>query len=444
MRVLTRLTPAAALLLVASWGRAEEPNAAGAARRSARTFIPTARLDVNTLSKLLLERSPGLQDERLRLDLAGTDTRQSRLYDNPQLDGSWATIPIGETNPAGLQKPLANVPNYSVGVSYRFLLGKRGPRIERAQALERSARQTLVAATRREAFQLAGVIGAVAAASLRIERLRTLLDEGKGSLDVARARMSAGSGTPLEVDRLEIELSRVAQQVLASEGDLAAALSLCSGFVGMPCVAFPSTEEGKKFLLGFADGVRDANVDVERRPDVQALEADRAAAASERELARAQALPDPTVRLGYTNDRFVAAGNQENSLNVSVALPLALLDRGQAQVAAAEAKENRARLQRELLTDAARARIDALRLVLQAIARRQRVLETEMLPRARAVVNDLERAVGSRLIPVTDLIQARRTLAELLLEEIDAFGDAFRASVELMGELGLTELGGGR
>ena len=63
-----------------------------------------------------------------------------------------------------------------------------------------------------------------------------------------------------------------------------------------------------------------------------------------------------------------------------------------------------------------------------------------MLPRARAVLKDLERAVSGRLIPVTDLIQARRTLGELLLQETDALSDAFRASLDLMGELAIGEI----
>lgn len=405
------------------------------AQEAGRTFTPTSHTDVSALTKLVLERSPTLQDDRLRVDLAAAERMQAGLWENPIFDASWSTIPIGETNPPGLRKPLANVPNYSVGLSYRFLLGKRGPRVDRAEALERSARASVEAAARYQALLLAGVLGGAASASLRIERLRSILEEGRGSLDVARARMNAGSGTPLEVDRLEIELSRTDQQILSAEGDLAAALSTCSGFLGYACTSFSSTSEARAYLQAFAARIRATPLDVNRRPDIRALDAARDAASSEAKLARAQAIPDPTVRVGYVNDRFTAAGNQESSLNVSVSLPLPFVDRGQALQAAAEARESRVRAQRDRLAEAARARIESLKQVLDRIQRRQQVLETQMLPRARSVVKDLERAVGNRLIPVTDLIQARRTLAELLLEEVDAYGDAFRAAVELMNEL---------
>ncbi len=405
-------------------------------------FVPTANLDVDALTRLVLERSPGLQESRLRVDLARAESTQSRVWENPVVDGSWSNVPIGETNPAGMKNPLGNVPNYSVGINYRFLLGKRGPRIDRADALARSAQASAEADARGEALVLAVVLGGSANAQLRIERLRALLDEGKSSLEVARARVNAGSGTPLEVDRLEIELSRIDQQILNAESELAGALATCSAFVGAICAPFPSTQDARAFLLGFAARARTQQVDVTKRPDIRALDATREAAESELSLARAQAIPDPTFRVGYVHDRFVSAGNQQNSINLSVALPIPLLDRGQGLRAAAEAREARARAQRERLLAAARVRVESLRLVLERIDRRQRALENEMLPRARAVVRDLEKAVNSRLIPVTDVIQARRTLTELLLEEIDAFGDAFRTAVQLTSELSFREIEG--
>lgn len=397
--------------------------------------MPTAALDLTELSKIVTERAPNLEDDLLRLDLARAEVSQSRLWENPAFDASWGTIPVGETNPQNLSSPLANVPNYSVGLSYRFLLGKRGPRTDRASALERSARASVEGATRSAALSLAAVLGMAASAAIRMDRLRSLLDESRGSLEVARARVDAGSGTPLEVDRLEIELSRVEQQILSAESDLGVALAVCANFVGTTCAPFPSTGEALTFLRGFTSRAGALPFEVDKRPDVRALDAARDAAVAEGKFARAQAIPDPTVRVGYTYDTFTVSGNQQNSLNLSLSIPLPIVDHGQALQAAADARESRAHSQRERLMAAAQARIAALRTVLERTQRRQQIIETQMLPRARAVLRDLERAVGGRLIPVTDLIQARRTLGELLLEESDAFGDAFRAAVELMGEL---------
>lgn len=399
------------------------------------TFVPSASLDLPALVKVVLERSPGLQDDLLRLETARFEVMQSRLWENPALDASWATIPVGETNPSDLQKPFARVPNYSVGLSYRFLVGKRGPRTDRAAALERGARASVEGASRNAALSLAHVLGAIASVSIRVERLRSLLEESRGTLDVARARMGAGSGTPLEVDRLEIELSRVTQQILSAQSDITNTLAICASFVGSTCAPFASADEAQKFLVAFAGRAATLPTDLRRRPDIRALDALREAAAFEGDLARAQAIPDPTVRVGYTHDTFTISGNQQNSVNLSVSIPLPVVDHGQALRGLAEARENRARRARERLSEAASARIDSLRQVLEGTRKRQAIIETEMLPRARGVLRDLERAVSGRLIPVTDLIQARRTVGELLLEENDASSDAFRAALELMGEL---------
>src|SRR5688572_9786487 len=294
-------------LVVAALTLASTALAQSAASVLPTAFVPSASLDVDALTRLVLERSPGLQASRLRVDLARAESTQSRLWENPLLDGSWSNVPVGDTNPGGLKNPLGNMPNYSVGINYRVLIGKRGPRIDRADALARSAHALAEADARGEALVLAVVLGGSANALLRIERLRALLDEGKSSLDVARARVSAGSGTPLEVDRLEIELSRIDQQILSAESDLAAALATCSAFVGAPCAAFRSTADARTFLQGFPARVRTLQVDVTRRADIRALDASRQAAESEMALARAQAIPDPTFRVGYVHDRFVVA-----------------------------------------------------------------------------------------------------------------------------------------
>src|SRR5262249_21931456 len=92
---------------------------------SADEFAPSATLDLPALERQVVQRSPAIQQDLLEHDLARAEARQARIIGNPTLDGTWGTIPIGETNPAGLDKPLANVPNYGVGLSYTVPLGKR-------------------------------------------------------------------------------------------------------------------------------------------------------------------------------------------------------------------------------------------------------------------------------------------------------------------------------
>ena len=97
-----------------------------------------------------------------------------------------------------------------------------------------------------------------------------------------------------------------------------------------------------------------------QRADIRALAAYGNAAAAARELADARKIPDPTVRLGYLRDQFVISGNQLNSVNVGVSLPLPVFDHGQGERLSAEASLRHLNDERTQRLAVAKARIPAL------------------------------------------------------------------------------------
>jgi cobalt-zinc-cadmium efflux system outer membrane protein len=398
-------------------------------------YVARPEHDLATLIELVRRRSPGLQVDLLAADLARADARQARLLGNPVLDATWGTIPIGETNPSNLSSPLTSIPSYSVGVSYTFPLGKRGPRQERGTAIAEGASHVAETSARSQALELARILGKVAVTRLRIDGLRSLAAQQRAVIELTRIRLTQGFGTPLDIDRLEIELSRSEQQVLVTEADEQAGLTACAAYVGAPCKAMASAEEARALIVAWAKRAGEGTPHVEMRPDVRALDAFQRASSAEADLARAQALPDPTVRLGYTYDQFTVSGNQANSLNVTLSLPVTIFDHGQAQLQAAEARRARIQQQRALTLRSSTTRVGALRELLRLQQKRQEAI-AKTLPRARAVLDDLQRAANSRLIPFTDVIQARRTLDELLVEEADSYSDSFQTSVDLIAEMG--------
>jgi outer membrane protein, heavy metal efflux system len=430
------LSAAAASALIAS---SPCPARADGPKPSASTvtpFVPSADLDLATLEKIVRKRSAAVQSAALDVDVAAAEVRQSRLLPNPVLDGSWGTIPVGETNPRNLASPLANVPNYNVGISYTFLLGKRGPREVRALAAQRGATAVLDATSRTLALSFAKLLGQLATSTLRREGVRGLVEASRRSVTLAESRLDASFATPIDVDRLRIDLHRAEQTLVSVDSDISAALADCAALAGAPCQGFSGSAEARELLDRW---IRRASTTahagkLEDRADIRALGAYREAAAAEASLARAQAIPDPTVRFGYTHDRFIAAGNQRNSLNVSLSLPLPIFDHGQAAAQAAEAKKARLGEQRARALGAAEARIPALARRVVAQRKRQETLAKEILPRALNALRDVERAAENRLLPLTDVIQARRAVDELLVEEADSYRDAFDATVELMAE----------
>jgi len=402
-----------------------------------RAFRPSPELDLRALEKLVRTRAAGMESAALAVDLAAAEVQKSHLLPNPTLDASWSTIPIGETNPPNLPSPMSQVPSYSVGVSYTFPLGKRGPLQDRAAALERAARAGLDADARALTLALARQLGVLATTEMRLSGLRRMADEGRKQVDLAAARLAANFASELEVERLRVEASRLEQAARAAESDVRAAIVGCAAILGGPCDPFTDADEARRFLVRWIErGAPPSRV--EDRPDVRALDAYGDAAKAEARWAKAQVLPDPTVRVGFTRDQFVISGNQQNSLNLSISVPLPLFDHGQAELAAAEARRAHASTERQKTIAAAVARLPLLKQRLEANRSRQRALSDETLPRAEGALRDVTRAAESRLLPLTDVIQARRMVSELLVAEAESLGDTFEASLEIDAELART------
>lgn len=398
------------------------------------TFQPSAAMDLRALGEWVGRRSARVQGELVDADAAAAESRQAQLYENPVIDGAWATIPVGPTNPEGLSSPLTKIPSYGLGLSYTFPIGKRGPRQRRASAEEDRARAEVTATVRAQAIDLARILGEMAVATLRVGGLRELVDQQKDSITLLESRVASGFATPLDVDRLRIERARTEQQVFSNEVDLRRAQAACSAIVAERCGGFASSEEARAYLQAWMRRAEASDASPERRPDVRVLDAARRSYRAEAELAAATALPDPTVRVGYLLDQFQISGNQRHSVNLSVSIPLPVFDAGATRRSGALAKDARVAAQRQRILEGAAARIDSLREVLASQKGRRDVLLTEMVPKARQVVTDLERAASTRLIPLSDVIQARRTLVELLVQEAETQGEAFETSMDLLAE----------
>ncbi len=396
---------------------------------------PGPTLDLAALAQIVATRAPEMEGAALEVDLAEADLRQSRLLPNPTLDLGWGTVPVGTKNPADLPRPLANVPNYSVGLAYTFPAGKRAPQIRRAEALRGAAQARQQAHVRALSLQLAAQLGQLAVVTLRREGVKHLIDDATRAVAVASTRLAGGFGTPLDLDRLRIDLGRTEQLLRSADSDHSATLAACAGLVAMRCEGFSDSEAARAFLAAWISTATAQAGDITERPDLRALSALERAAVAEQRLARARAIPDPTVHLGYMHDRFVIAGNQMNSLNLGLSVTLPLFDRGQGLRDAARARQTRAASERQRRIVASEARAEALMRRVEAQRQRQQALSADLLPRAAAVLAEVERAAETHLVALGDVLQARRTMSELLIEEADSYADAFGAALQLLAEL---------
>jgi cobalt-zinc-cadmium efflux system outer membrane protein len=390
---------------------------------------------LSDLERAVQAGAPTLTIAEREVAVRGAEARQARLLDNPSLDAAWSTLPVGRTNPSDLSRPYANVPSYGVGISYTFPIGKRGPRRGRADALLQGARAELEFVARELAIDLAEVLGGLATATLRYEGISDLVAGGRRAAELAEARLRAQFGTPLDVDQMQIEVERTEQLLSAVESEISLRLAACARLVGTPCEGFQDAAAARAYLARwFMPRGLEAR-DLGARADLRALGAYGKAAGAEMELARAARLPDPTLRLGYLHDRFVVSGSQLNSLNVSISVPLPLFDHGQHRSAAAEASRHHLLDEQSRRMATAKARIPVLNTRLELSRSRCTRLDRELIPRARQVLASLEKAVENRLLPLTQVIQSRRIVSELFIEEAESCGDAFVAALELAREI---------
>lgn len=428
-----RTRGAALAALVASFGLAATLGQSSAfAGTEPERFRPTADLELDDLQQALRDASPDLEAAQLQVELARAGVRQSRLLPNPELDLSWGTIPIGPTNPPDLDRPLANVPNYGVGISFPILIGKRGPRIREAEALARGSQAEFDAVTRALALELAETLGELAIANLRLEGFEQVVDDMQRSVTAAEQRAELSFGVPLEIDLLKIELARSQSLTAAARSDITAALAECAALLGRACDEFASGAEARAYLDTWIDADSSASFDLDRRPDVVALGHHVEAAQAAGKLARAQAIPDPTLRFGYLRDQFLFSGNHLNSLSLSLEIPLPVFDRGQAQRDAAAARQRRVTAERDKRLAAGQAQLPVLVEQVELERERRRMLRDEAIPTAKSVATSIEGAAEQRLMSISEVLQARRVVRELLLEEADAYAAAYQARIDLL------------
>ncbi len=364
------------------------------------------------LAELVWRQSPELQSARVRVAQAEAARRKALRLPNPGLDLSLNTLPVGPLNPPGLPEPFLNIPNVQVGVSLLLELGKRGPRQDATEAAARAAALDALEQLRRKELELEDIIGDVAAAQVRADALEGLTDDAHKLAELQQARAQKGDTSELDADRARLEQESSVTALGEARAQLSGALRQCSDVVSLPCTPFRDAAQANGWLDRHMEPARPA---LEHRADLRALEAVLSSARASQRLAQNGWIPDPTLRVGYVRDQFVASGNQQNSLFIGLSMPLPIFDHQQDDAELAAVAARSAERAREQLLITARAQLEQIAAELIAVEGRQKRLREQSLPLAHSVVDRLAAAVTRGAAPVQELLLARRSLAELLL-----------------------------
>jgi cobalt-zinc-cadmium efflux system outer membrane protein len=389
--------------------------------------------DEPRLATFLWEQAPEVIDARSAAASAAGDLRKARTLPNPTLDFTWGTVPIGETNPPNLHDPWSNVPNYTVGISELVELGKRGPRAAAAAAQLEQARAQALATLGTRFFALLEAIGDIAKSQARAGVLNAQVHAGDDTIALERARAAKGETATADLERAELEQMRLVAARDSARSDLETARGACAAIVASPCPAFPTARAARDYLRRVAAATvpRAWSPELEKqRPDIAALDAALHAADEQATLARRKAIPDLTVRAGYTYDTFEVAGNQRQSAALGFQMPLPVFDRGQADLQSAQAALAKARHTRTSLVETARTTLETEArqrdLVTRRIAQMGRALGT-----ARSVRAAMEGAAREGGTSQLDVLLAQRSHQDLLLARTDLDGEAFTAALKI-------------
>ena len=384
------------------------------------------------LATWLWQHNPDVIEARATVRATAAEATRARQLPNPSMDFTWGTIPVGQLNPPGLAAPMSHVPNYVVGVTQPFEVGKRLPRRSVADANTDTAAAQSQDVFAGRFFDLLDSIGRIARAQSRLSAFEALVASSDELLKLQRARASKGDIAVLDLTRAEVEqqLVLVAQSTVQLE--LAQALADCSAIAAARCSEFGSGDTARAWLRGFADLPLPERWTTEienRRADFHALEAAGRAARALAELGRAYAYPDFGARLGYTYDTFTVSGNQAQSIAVGVVVSLPVFSRGQADLQAAAGQTERVQDVRAARTAAGRAALEAAARRRELSLGRTRRID-DALTKASAVLTALTEAMRRGSASLGDVLQARRAHQELLLERLELDNAMFSAVLD--------------
>lgn len=389
--------------------------ALGSAQASA-LEAPVTRLALSQAIEAALHHYPDLGVAQAAIDEARAQLVQAQARPNPELE--LLTGRIHARRDAGAPGP-------------QHLLNLAQPLEwpEAREARQEIARQDIVAAEAQASQTRSELIQQVKLAYIHVlsteESLRLAEEDQQhilGVRDRVKAMVGVGEAPRYEAVKAEAEALAAARQVETARHQLRAARGILANLTGSSGSAtgpLDATLPEQVDMATLRLGMEQTN------PRYARARATVAAARARVGEARADRIPAPTLKAGL--ERYP----DSDAWTVGLSMPLPLLDQRQGQVAAAEARLDRALaegrldmlvIERELEQGYHRYR--SARAQLQAI-------EGGLLAEAQDALRVAETAYRAGERGILDVLDARRTLRAVRLDRIQALFDTYAALFDL-------------
>lgn len=361
--------------------------------------------------------NPRIVGPRAESEAAQALVGQARLRPNPEVSLEVENI-AGSGAFSGL-----SATEYTLAVGQRIELGgKRGARVEAAQAQAQLANLRADLAGAELGFLVRERYVAAAAAALRVELARDVVERNQELARIAGVLVEVGREPPLRALRAEAALAEARAELQAAEAtSLAARTALASlwGEQGTPPLvpgAFPSIEPPAGVLVS-ATGLQ-----------LQVARAESTAAAAEIDRERSLRIPDPVVSAGVKHFEE----SNDSAFLVGVSIPLPFWNRNQGNIAAAEARLRAANAREAVALADFEQAVSRARAQYLAAEVRVETLSATSIPQAEEALRLVR--IGYRngrfpLIEVLSAAEARDAIREAL---IAAQEDQGQAAAELI------------
>ena len=308
-----------------------------------------------------------------------------------------------------------------VGLSQLIERGdKREHRMRGAQSRLDAIRQDLADALRGQRLALRQAYYDLKLAQEKSRILEESAALYRKSAEAARLRLRAGDIAAAEASRTQVEALRAENEARQADNDLARAQLNLAYMIGQ--VAGAGAIRAADDWPAVADRPAGSEIDIDRRPDVQAALKRLQAAEAARDLARALKTRDVTVGLSFDHNP-TGSTYAPNSYGIGVSVPLFVNYAYEGEIRRAEADLQTAREQFEQAcalaqADAARARGD-----LEAAAQRSLRYEQDLLAEAERAARAAEFAYKNGALGLMDLLDARRTYKATQIDAAAARAD---------------------
>jgi len=391
------------------------------------------------LVRRALSSNTQLAAARLEINRASARLRQAGLRPNPTVDFLQLN---GVFNSQGERAA-------TIGFSLPLeLWGQRGRRMDLARAELEASEAEVADRERRLASEARAAYVETLAALRDLDVTQKLYSLDVETARIVEARVKEGDAAPLELNLLRAEGDRLCARRILIEGRLEAAALRLKQIVGMPQDETLRLREALDApLLPAPPASLDAAIEIalRTRPDLRLARLTETVAVAGYRLARAEAAPQVSAIVTYTNvlgtfdnTPIGVLSDRDRLFGYGFSITLPILNRNQGAKAAAQLAITQAQRRREFTESLIRAEVAAAYRRYEAAQASIQTYERGVIERSEKNVQTMRAAYQAGAFRVTELLFEQRRLVDSQREMTEALAERYRALADLQTAMGTT------